>query len=778
MRALNLLALCCLPLALAACGPSANASLSGKVAFADGSDATGLNVSLVGPMAKQVQTAGGGAYSFDKIYPGIYVVEVDAADTKEGRLSLAIEVKGATSAPALTFNAVGSVKGKVVDSAGQPAEGISVFLTGSDRAVLTDSTGGYAFTDVPAGNYGLSARSSTPPRLADAMVTVKRGDNMGPTLMLADDTNAYGTLKGTLKTFVPGGSLTGLHAVAGGISVNTDAAGAWSVSLPPGNYEVVAGGGEYPDQSLGRFDVRSADVTTVPPATLSIYHAFPNASEVTGAYALALNDNFAAVVLPIQSDFSQELTLIDLHTFTERVVAVGPTNGWAFSTGGKWLTFRSGITGNTVAYNVATAQMWAMAVPGLNNGPVVSTDESVLFATNGTTLFRQDLSTGAVTTFTIPGGSGFFLSPDKFLLRSSTMVPFDIQMVGTTGMPTTVFTQQTNWTAGLGYGLNAATSGAAVTWASQVCSPNCTIQLMTSTQTAPVTVSGNTIVGFPSQLAGSTRDWFGFVYSGGRILVKTADGTSTALPATTYELHFNDDQSRVAFFSGTGDVREDSVPPNANAAIAITGPSPVGAYLSTTRFMVFTNGAAAKRCDIRSGTPTSDNDVDYQDNPLLFPPGASWVKKTTESRMGAVADQATDFSLSALIGPNYLTGGTVTYTGSAKDGTGVGIGKYAVISDHANLYVLDSVKGEARLEVGDAQQGGGISPRPFDRYRVNATQSALFRSFDDTKVVTFSEPGVYLTDGPRYLPGGKTIAAGVVPGSFTTHDRYFVGVAP
>lgn len=781
MRALTLLFIAAL--FATACGPSANASLSGKVAFADGSDAVGLNVSLVGPAAKQVVTAGGGSYNFDKLVPGIYLVSVDALNTREGHLSVAIEVKGKTDAPVLTFNTVGSLKGNVVDSSGNAAANVSVFLTGSDRGTLTDDQGNYAFIDVPSGDYGLSARQVSPPQLASAMVTIKRGDNMGPTLMLADDTNAYGTLKGSMSTFVPGGNGNGLHAIAGGISVNTDPTGAWSLSLPPGNYEVVAGGGAYPDQSLGRFDVRSGEVTTVPNHQMSIYHVIPDPSGVNSANAAVWNDSFAAVLVNNQSQFAQELVLVDLHTFATRLIAAGNTSAHAFSQSGKWLSFRdAAVFGDAlIAYNVSTGKMFSMAVPGLDQGPVISSDDAAMVASTYDKLYRMDLATGNVTVFSITGGTGFFMSADRFLYRSVTTSPFDIMQIGSTGQPSTVLQQQTNLSQGLGYGLAGGVYAYQAIWVSQVCMTNCTIQLYTYKSSAPVTVGGPTIVGFPSELYGSTVDWLGFVYTGGRSLVKTSDGSATALPATTTELHFNEDQTRVAFYTAANEVREDSVPPNANAAVAITGTgpfggAPYGAYLSPTRFMVFVNGVS-KRADIRTGTATTDDDVDYAYTVQLFPPGASWVKKTTEAWLATVYDQGNDFPLTGLAAP--VNGPYVVGYGSYKDPQGSGLNKYAVISDEANHYVLDGVLGMAKLEAGETIANGyGIIPFPVDRYRLSLVSSSVLRTYDGTRTISYEEPGINLSFGPAYLPAGKVMAAGVVYGVGAQRDHWYIAVTP
>ena len=160
--------LACLGLA-AGCG-SSNATLSGTVAFSDASDASGITVSLVGSIAREVKTGAGGAYQFDKLENGSYLVSVEAKDTLEQRLSAALEVKGQTTAPTLTFDAVANLAGKVVDPTNTAAPGVEVRLAGSDRVTQSDANGSYAFLQVPAGAYTLFAVRASPPQTVNAAV--------------------------------------------------------------------------------------------------------------------------------------------------------------------------------------------------------------------------------------------------------------------------------------------------------------------------------------------------------------------------------------------------------------------------------------------------------------------------------------------------------------------------------------------------------------------------------------------------------------------------------
>jgi hypothetical protein len=404
-----------------------------------------------------------------------------------------------------------------------------------------------------------------------------------------------------------------------------------------------------------------------------------------------------------------------------------------------------------------------------------------MMASTNDKLYRMDLSTGNVTVLPITAGTGFFMSSDRFLYRSVNTAPFDILQIGSTGQPTTVLMQQTNLSQNLAWTINAGTIGYQVIWVSQVCMTNCTVQVYTYKGAMPQTVSGVALVGFPSPIPGSTVDWLGFNFTGGRSLVKTQDGSSTALPATTSELHFNEDETRVAFYTSANEVREDSVPPNAAAAVAISGPgpfggAPYGAYLSPSRFMVFVQGVS-KRSDIRTGTPTNDDDVDYAYSPALFPPGASWVKKTTEARLATVYDQGSDFSLTGLAAP--AAGASIGGFGSYKDPQGSGLNKFAVISDDSNHYVLDGNAGMAKLETGETLYGGyGIYPFPVDRYRLSLISSTVLKTYDDTRTISYEEPGINVSSGPAYLPGGKVVSLGVVYGAGVVRDHWYVAVTP
>ena len=59
----------------------------------------------------------------------------------------------------LTIFAVrtGSVSGRVVGADGAPLKGVRVSITGSDKPVTTGDNGRFAFTNLPAAHYDVSA---------------------------------------------------------------------------------------------------------------------------------------------------------------------------------------------------------------------------------------------------------------------------------------------------------------------------------------------------------------------------------------------------------------------------------------------------------------------------------------------------------------------------------------------------------------------------------------------------------------------------------------------
>lgn len=769
-RAAVLLAACW----LGACGAPANGTISGKVTFADGSDASGLPVVLLGPVGKRIETAGGGAYSFDKLPQGVYLISVEAGDSREGKLSVGTESDGAKtlSVPDLVFHAVGTLTGKVQDSTMSPAAGVTVYLSGSDKVSLTDAAGVYAFTNLAAGEYSVVARGSGPfPKTASAeKIKVKRGKNevMNP-LILTNDLAFTGKLEGTIALF-GGASPLGVKVSVADISAMTDDTGKFSLTLPPGDYAPLAELAGYKKQSLGVATVRGGFTTTLPLKTLSLYTAFPWESRVESLSVPAVSEGDVALLsVRVTTDYSFEHYFIDTKTLERRPFLIGFYSQLALSKNGKWGAYVPNSGRGVVAVNSQTGQVHSIGSGFVSSGPVISNDENTLMFYVGSPqnqLVRVDLNTGNTTTFPAFSGS-FFQNNERFLAKSVAVAPFDVALI----TPTTsnlVFNamQVLSGTAYTSIGIGQ--TGPQVVYA-YTCAAACSVQVLgvgagTASQvTAVIPVA-------PSPITGSVKDWLGLQWGGitpGRILVKVADATNTTLPATTTELLFNETASRVVTYSTGGlgyDVREDVVPPNPTSTIQFTSPTlPQGTWLSPTRFMAFGTGPT-KRVEIKTGQATSDTDVTIDstmNSPLLFAPGAMWIKASTMKRSTAIYDNPTELVPMDVLGAN--TSFAFSGVGSRASVLAGGLGKFAAFSDQTSVFILDGDKNEVK-KAGVGTLGSNFSPFvPTDRMKVTRNSGIALQFFGSARVTSLSEPGLTVANsGVAAMPKGGTFTAAVM----------------
>lgn len=753
------------------CSAPSAGTITGGVTFTDGSDAVGLKVTLVGPAGRRADTAAGGAYSFDKLPSGVYLVSIEAPDTKEKRQSFGLESDGSTAvdAPKLAFSPVGSLTGKVNNAMG-PAVGATVFLSGSDRVAHTDGAGAYTFSDVPAGDYTLLARAAGQiAQSATAMVKIKRGKQDAMPLVLANDLSVTGKIAGTIALF-NGTSPKDIKISVADVSVLTNDLGAFTLTLPPGEYDVQAElAGNFPRQSLGFVTVRAGMTTTLPVKTLSIYKPVVWGSRVASTGWTATSEGDLAVLqVTVNTDYSYESYFFDTKTFERKLFAIGAIYGQTLSKTGKWVAFIPGNGRGVIAVNSATGQSYSFAAPYVDDGPVISNDEATMMFYAGApqnSLVRVDLNTGIATNFPAFSNS-FFQTNERFLARSATTAPFDVQLITPTSV-TTVFNNMQALMGSVPVTLSSGTSGSLVAWVYN-CSAACSVQVLGPTAANSSQVNGS-ITAPPGVISGAVKDWLPLSWGGvtpGKVLVKVADGSSTNLPPTTTQVLFNETLARVVTYSTGGvgyEVREDVVPPNPNSTVHFSSPtSPVGAWLSATRFMAFGTGTD-KRVDIKNGTATRDPDILFDNgapqSPYLFPPGALWIKQSTMKRVAAVYD-------SADLNPD-----TLGITGSSNF-SGVGtrssvansvLGKFAGFSDGVSLFVLDGDKSEVR-KVGVGAVGNNTGTFvPTDRLKVVRVGGIELQFFASGKLVSLSEPGVVVANANIVsLPKGTTVTAAVM----------------
>ena len=143
-------------------------SIQGKVLYSNGSDHSGITVTLdrtdglrvIGgedgskSIVSMVSTARDGSFSFQNLEPGTYTVYASSNDSVEKAVSTNVVVEGskAVTTDDLRLTVTGSISGYVLmDGQTTGNMGFVVFLAGTSYVAVTDDTGYYCISGVPAG---------------------------------------------------------------------------------------------------------------------------------------------------------------------------------------------------------------------------------------------------------------------------------------------------------------------------------------------------------------------------------------------------------------------------------------------------------------------------------------------------------------------------------------------------------------------------------------------------------------------------------------------------
>lgn len=102
-----------------------------------------------------VSTLDDGSYSFNNLDPGTYTVYASSSYSKERAVCTNVVVRSAETTVAETLNltATGSISGRItLDNKKTGNTGFIVFVAGTSFIAMTDDSGSYTISDVPAGN--------------------------------------------------------------------------------------------------------------------------------------------------------------------------------------------------------------------------------------------------------------------------------------------------------------------------------------------------------------------------------------------------------------------------------------------------------------------------------------------------------------------------------------------------------------------------------------------------------------------------------------------------
>ncbi|MFZ5446060.1 MAG: carboxypeptidase regulatory-like domain-containing protein [Myxococcota bacterium] len=378
---------------LAGCAPEGS-TLSGRVVLSDGSDAAGLVVTLSGDATRAVSTSRDGAFAFERVPRGAWVVAVEAAATREGRSALGVTAPR-TDAVELRLTTVGGVAGTVTFG-GTPQAGATVTLAGTGASATTDSLGRFHFEGLDTGAVELVAthRAEGTLRAASASAIVTRGVNAELTLPLVEEPPATATIHGAVGFFGAQDPSSITVAVPGtSATANAGADGRFTLVVPPGRWPLVATALQHPQQVLTVVDVRAGETVELPAAVLSFFAPLAEFGGFLGTPTVVAARS-PLYLLELTDNGVQKTVLVNSRTRTARVIATASVAEPRFSKTGKYLAFNLG--GSLFSYDVASG---ALSLRGAAGDFTFSSDERVLFLPREPILYRVSLADGRVERF-------------------------------------------------------------------------------------------------------------------------------------------------------------------------------------------------------------------------------------------------------------------------------------------------------------------------------------------------------------------------------------------
>lgn len=675
------------------------ATVTGRVVFADGSEAGNLSVIATGPETVGTRTEVNGSFTFSKIKNGAYVISVEVRDTREGRVGIGVAADGTKDVGELRLTPVGQLKG-VATFGGMPAAGVTVWVPGTSVSSVTDGVGAFSLVDVPTGNQTVIAKIGEEPftRSINAAVTVVRGVNPDLQLTLMDDPPKTGTIQGTITFRGPRDPRNIQLSVLGTSVTGTPSAnGTYTLMAPVGEWEVIATAPSHPKLSLGRVTVREGQVTQLPGAQLSFYRTIfrSNAPSTIAAISGALGlDNHAWGLVALNDGVADRLTLVNAITGEIRFLAAAGYAGAKISRNGKYVGWRAGTT--VFVYEIATGAMSPFVDVDAITSFDFSTDESTLFVIRtpmgGSTLRRIPLANPmAAVTFPSTGVSTSIRtqSVDRYFVREGAAGPIsNFRLVTPLVDREDAFVNVT--------ALNTEPTA----WAYTDCAVTCQIKVLAPSSTmAAVAVSGFSVA--PNGLTyfnESSGEYPVFKVTSSTVTfaVRATDGTRYALPNDVSVLRYNSTGTRQIYtypnMSQTA-VREDTVPPTSGAMdLDISANGWTIQWLSPTRAAAFEGGAAAGRKLrlVTAGTAAPvDTDTSAQ-NAVWMPPMLVVSQQSTSKWRAVLGDgplRPLDIPLSQNVSAvaRAFAGDTLTKYGQVSSS-----------SDLTTMHIVDENAGMVR----------------------------------------------------------------------------------
>lgn len=595
-----------------ACGGSSGA-VSGKVLL-DGAPAAGQVVLLQGGVKLLTATTGAdGAYQFEDVPEGGYLLSVDVASTQERHVQVAVKVPA--SVPDLIFSGVGSLTGTVTDARKAPVSGAQVSVLGTQVSGSTDSAGHFAFSTVPTGARTVAVTSDAGTGQAEVALVLGETQDVAVQVSLGAPATVTGQAGFFSRTDL---SIIEVSVPAAGLSTHADADGKYQLSVPPGDWDLYAKAPYYPSQKIGHVSVTSGQTVSLPAATLSLYTELPS----FGVAQASWHSVAASRRTPRQVALLEHRVLgapssyytFDVETHALRLLALGEDEPTLTADG----------------HAAAVPQDNGVLVMGLTTGrsffvPTstrVDTDETffsedgshAFFITEGAVpqnLYSVDVATGATSQDL--DFLRYRLAPGRILVQTRDTAPITWKLASSAGVTTAFENVPTVDVSTLNSPLGTE---AKIAYGVEDCAaPPCPLDLLAPGATVAVASDWR-----PADTSYSAVDsagrWILMRDLDEYVVIDTTTGAATVLPAGTNGGTFSPDGTRLVFRTLTNALFEHALPlpdPATLAPLISASGGAFGGWISGNRYVGFADtppSGAPYRFTIEGGVLTKDEDYE------------------------------------------------------------------------------------------------------------------------------------------------------------------------
>lgn len=220
-------------------------------------------------------TTADGTYTLTSVNAGTATVTASLSGYQSASQNVTVTAGSTNNVPTIQLAPTnpGSINGSVVDSKGNGITGASV--TGAGLSAVTDSSGAYTLSNVPAGTVALTASAPTYQPASESVTVTAGNTTSAPALTLASNLgNVTGKVMDSSNNAISGASVS-----FGGGSTTTDATGTYNfTNLPAGTIQLVASASGF--QSVTQNVTITGGNTTT--ANFSLAMAPPSPGTVTG----------------------------------------------------------------------------------------------------------------------------------------------------------------------------------------------------------------------------------------------------------------------------------------------------------------------------------------------------------------------------------------------------------------------------------------------------------------------------------------------------------------